>query len=87
MRLVFSLPARECTRSLVVNQTVVLLQKTRANLGVLAGIFLLASEIRQNQKLLELENSRFLDSASLEVSRYTVMRELRIGDKEIAQLG
>ncbi len=51
-----------------------------ANIGVLAGILLVAYEIRQNQELLELDYKlTLLDSASLEVSRYTVMREARIG--------
>ena len=39
-----------------------------ANIGVLAGILLVAYEVRQNQELLELDYKlTLLDSASLEV--------------------
>ena len=58
-----------------------------ANFGVVAGIIFLAIEVRQNQEVLERENAiALLDSASLEVSRYTAQRELRVQSRELSQL-
>jgi hypothetical protein len=58
-----------------------------ANFGVVAGIVFLAVEVRQNQEVLERDHAiALLDSASLEVSRYTAQRELRIQSREITQL-
>ena len=58
-----------------------------ANLGVLAGIFLLVVEVRQNQEILELDQKlSILDSESLEVARFRELSILRIQDKEVAQI-
>ncbi len=58
-----------------------------ANFGVVAGIIFLAIEIRQNQEMLERDHAlALLDSASMEVARFTQQRALRIQDKELMQI-
>ena len=58
-----------------------------ANIGVVAGIILLAVEVRQNQAVLEqTRDSLLLDSSHLDVSRFTDWRTQQIADREVAQL-
>lgn len=58
-----------------------------ANIGVIAGILLLAVEIRQNQAVLEqTRDSLLLDSSHLDVSRFTDWRSQQIANKEVAEL-
>ena len=54
---------------------------------MLIGIFLLIVEVRQNQEIMELDQKlSLLDSASLEVARYTELRILQVQDREVAQI-
>ena len=57
------------------------------NLGVLAGVFLLAVEIRQNHEIMQRDQDmRMLDAAHIDVARFTEWRKHLISDKEIAKL-
>jgi hypothetical protein len=57
------------------------------NLGVLAGVLLLAVEIRQNQEIMERDQEiALLDASHLDVSRFTDWRAKFINDKATAQL-
>ncbi len=57
------------------------------NIGVLVGIFLLVVELRQNQEVLELDlKVTMLDSAHIDVSRFSDWRAKLINDPETAKL-
>jgi hypothetical protein len=58
-----------------------------ANVGVLAGVFLLAVEIRQNQAIMERDQEiRILEAAHLDVARFTEWRGKLIADRSAAGL-
>ena len=57
------------------------------NIGVLAGIFLLVIELRQNQEILELDQKvTLLDSAHIDVLRFADWRAKFINDPETAKI-